>query len=121
MFSDHPRKIFMKFEHPKNLADDPANDRPAGRKSVGPTSNFYESYKENRNRGGPCTKRDHIMLKLFVGTLLIVFAAQSRQAQVSVAFQNYLRTVQCPRKTGLGRDLAQRILSWAEGKACSRN
>jgi hypothetical protein len=40
-----PSQILMKFEHPKNLADDPANDRPAGRNPVGPTSNFYESYK----------------------------------------------------------------------------
>jgi HdeA/HdeB family len=47
-----------------------------------PTST--KATKENRNRGGQCTKRDHIMLKLFVGTLLIVFAAQSVQAQVTV-------------------------------------
>src|SRR5262245_25367556 len=40
--------------------------------------------KQNRNRWGRCIKRDHIMLKPFVGTLLIVFAAQSVKAQITV-------------------------------------
>jgi len=40
--------------------------------------------KENRNPVNPCIKRDHIMLKFFVGSLLIVFAAQSAQAQITV-------------------------------------
>jgi hypothetical protein len=40
--------------------------------------------KKNRNPVNPCIKRDHIMLKFFVGSLLIVFAAQSAQAQITV-------------------------------------
>ena len=53
---------------------------------VGRWSNwtYTTATKENRHRVGLCITRDHIMLKFSVGTLLIVFAAQSVQAQITV-------------------------------------
>ena len=61
------------------------------------------------------------MLKLFVGTLLIVFAAQSVQAQITVDVSK----ITCEQFNVLeesypSRNLAQRILSWAEGRPSSQ-
>jgi hypothetical protein len=58
------------------------------------------------------------MLKLFVGTLLSVLAAQSVQAQITVDISK-ITCEQFTKKTGFGRDLAQRILSWAEARPYS--
>ena len=62
------------------------------------------------------------MLKFFVGTLVFVFVAQSAQAQVTVDVSK----ITCEQfnvleKQDFSRSLAQRILSWAEARPCSRN
>jgi HdeA/HdeB family len=72
----HLRRILQTYACYYNLLRNP----------VGLWSNwiYTTATKENRNRSGSRTKRDHIMLKFFVGTLVIVSAAQSVQAQITV-------------------------------------